>query len=104
MRDHFRAQRAGRRPQGTVGVRDLKAHAARIVRDVRDARASFVVTHRGRAVGVILPIEMADLTEPLTDDLDASDAWQAFLAAGRRLERRFRSGVSGVALLSKARR
>ena len=94
--------RPERRPQGSVGVRDLKAHAARIVRDVRDARASFVVTHRGRAVGVILPLETVDGS--LTDDLDAADGWQAFLMAGRRLERRFRPGVSGVAFLSKARR
>jgi prevent-host-death family protein len=104
MRGHSRALRAERLPQATVGVRDLKAHAARIVRDVRDARASFVVTHRGRAVGVILPLDTGDVTGPLADDLDAADAWQAFLTAGRRLERRFRAGVGGVAILSKARR
>jgi prevent-host-death family protein len=85
-------------------VRDLKAHAARIVRDVRDARVSFVVTHRGRAVGVILPLDAADPIAGPPDELDPADAWEAFMAAGRRLEGRFRTGVSGVHLLSSGRR
>jgi antitoxin (DNA-binding transcriptional repressor) of toxin-antitoxin stability system len=42
-----------------VGVRELETHAARIVRQVRDARGSYILTHRRTAVGVILPIEAA---------------------------------------------
>jgi len=42
--------RAPRRRAAAIGVRELKTHAARILRQVRDARASYVVTHRGRAI------------------------------------------------------
>ena len=91
-------------PRKVVGVRELKTHAARILRQVRDARASYIVTHRGRAVGVILPLDPGDGTSQTLDDADATAAWNAFVRAGRRLERRFRPGVSGVRLLSAMRR
>lgn len=87
-----------------VGVRDLKTHAARIVRQVRDARASYILTHRGRAVGVILPMEPPDATADASEYVDPEAAWNTFVTAGRRLERRFRRGVSGVRVLSATRR
>ena len=66
----------GRRPW-------MVPHAARIVGHVREARASYVLTHRGRAVGVILPID-ADVSTA-AEDVDAGAAWNAFLRAGHRL-------------------
>lgn len=100
MRDH-QAARPGPAKK-VVGVRELKTHAARIMRHVREARASYILTHRGRAVGMILPLEPAEDT-PTTSE-DAGAAWDAFVRAGRRLERRFRPGVSGVHVLSATRR
>ncbi len=88
----------------TVGVRELKTHAARIVRQVRDSRASYILTHRGRAVGVILPLDPADNTSQASEAADAAAAWNTFMRAGRRLERRFRRGVSGIQILSTMRR
>jgi prevent-host-death family protein len=104
MKGHIGRSARARSPKKSVGVRELKAHAARIVRHVREARASYVLTHRGRAVGVILPLEPTDSAVPTFEDVDAPAAWEAFLRAGRRLERRFRPGVSGVRLLSAMRR
>ena len=88
----------------TVGVRELKTHAAQILRRVRDARASYVVTHRGRAIGVILPLDGVDDASHSAQDVSATTAWEAFVRAGRRLERRFAPGTSGVDLLSAMRR
>jgi len=94
-----------RRPRAArkaVGIRELKTHTAEIVRHVREERASYVVTHRGRAVGVILPLDPADDVE--RESAGAADGWEAFLRAGHRLAPRFQPGVSGVRLLSAARR
>lgn len=104
MRDHLRGLSLARPPRNVVGVRELKTHAARILRQVRDSRASYILTHRGRAVGVILPLDAADGASQTADDADAAAAWNTFVRAGRRLERRFRPEVSGVRLLSTGRR
>ena len=100
MGDHLSSRRGS--AKNIVGVRELKAHAAGILRDVREARASYILTHRGRAVGMILPLEPVE--DASTTSEDARAAWDAFVRAGRRLERRFRPGVSGVRLLSGMRR
>lgn len=103
MRDHINGSARARPTSKIVGVRELKTHAARIVRQVRDSRASYILTHRGRAVGVILPLEPADSAQA-SEAGDAAAAWDTFVRAGRRLERRFRRGVSGVDILSTMRR
>ena len=87
-----------------VGVRELKTHAARIMRHVRDSRASYILTHRGLAIGVILPLDAPDDPTRVPDDTDPAAAWQSFLRAGKRLERRFRPHPGGVRLLSQMRR
>jgi antitoxin (DNA-binding transcriptional repressor) of toxin-antitoxin stability system len=85
-------------------VRELKTHAARIVRHVREGRASYILTHRGQAVGVILPLDASGEATPSTDDADTAAPWDAFLAAGRRIQSRFHAGAGGVRLLSDMRR
>jgi prevent-host-death family protein len=96
MSDYKNAPRRRR----AVGVRELKAQAARIVREVREEHASYVVTHRGEAVAALLPLGAAE--QPAIEP--GADPWKAFLDAGRRLEGKFKSRRSGVKLLSESRR
>jgi antitoxin (DNA-binding transcriptional repressor) of toxin-antitoxin stability system len=103
MRNHIGSVRR-KSATKAVGVRDLKTHAARILRHVREARASYILTHRGQAVGVILPLDAPGEGAPSVDDAHAGAAWDAFLEAGQRIQGRFRSGASGVRLLSDMRR
>lgn len=84
-------------------MRELKTHAARILRHVRDARASYILTHRGQAVGVILPLDAPEEASA-ADGANADAAWNAFLRAGQRIQGRFCPGASGVRLLSGMRR
>ncbi len=104
MRDHANRAAHGKAARNSVGVRELKTHAARILRHVKESRTSYLVTHRGRAIGVILPVDAEDDTSQGSETVDATTAWKRFLHAGRRLERRFAPGVSGVRLLSGMRR
>jgi len=104
MRNHIESGGRARSAKKSVGVRELKTHAARIVRHVRERRASYILTHRGQAVGVILPLDISGEATPSTDDANATAAWDAFLAAGQRIQSRFHSGVGGVRLLSDMRR
>ena len=106
MRDHktpTRAKRARKRPavQQPVGVRELKTQASRILREVRESGASFVLTHRGKAIGVILPLERSNGVVPYAEDEQV--AWANFWEAGRRLEKGFRRGKSAMRELFKMR-
>jgi prevent-host-death family protein len=103
MRGHIRKTARPKEARKSVGVRELKAHAARILRQVRESRASYLVTHRGRPIGVILPVDDEDTAAPVSG-AETTAAWTTFLQAGRRLERRFAPGRSGVRLLSESRR
>jgi prevent-host-death family protein len=102
MGDYIKQVHGGRPKRSPVGVRELKTHAARIVREVREEYASYVITHRGTAVGVILPLQNG--AEPPEADASRQSPWTEFLAAGRRVESGFRSGVSAVRTLSESRR
>jgi hypothetical protein len=53
---------------------------------------------------VILPVDSEDEASRVSETIDATAAWDAFVRAGQRLERRFTAGVSGVRLLSDMRR
>jgi prevent-host-death family protein len=104
MRDHLKRSTRGGPIQKVVGVRELKANVALILRQVRDSQASYILTHRGRAVAVILPCGPMEDHSRAADDSDPAAAWDTFMRAGRRLERRYRPGSSGVRLLSMMRR
>lgn len=93
MSDHKSKQR-------TVGVRELKARAASILRHVREERAPYTITLRGRDVAVLLP---ADAAGDMANER-GGDAWSAFMTAGRSVERAFKAGQSGVQELSSSRR
>jgi prevent-host-death family protein len=88
---------------GEVGVRELKARATEIVRNVRDRRARYTVTYRGRPVGVLLPIDTVAgsvRVAPPEDDL----VWDELTRLGEEIAKSWRSPLSSVELLSSMRR
>jgi prevent-host-death family protein len=87
-----------------VGVRELKAHASEIIREVREQRARYVVTYRGRPVGVLLPLDEADTALPLMDEATGSQAWEALTRLGEEIGREWRSPLTSSELLSEMRR
>ncbi len=54
----------------TIGVRELKNNATRIVRAVREEHAAYVVTVGGRPVAVIRPYTAADEAVQRAADVD----------------------------------
>jgi prevent-host-death family protein len=59
-----------------IGIRELKAHASEVVRRVAEERATYVITRRGRAVGVLAPPEFVAPREPY----GRPDGWNRLLA------------------------
>ena len=44
-----------------VGIRELKNRTSEIVRAVRERGAQYIVTHQGRPVGLLLPVDETSL-------------------------------------------
>jgi prevent-host-death family protein len=68
-----------------IGIKQLKSTASRVVDEVANGR-SYVVTKRGRAAAVMMPIEEAE-------DLVLANA-EEFVAARRRAREAYRRGRS----------
>ncbi len=81
-----------------IGIRDLKTHASEIVQAVRETKAHYIVTHRGKPVAVILPLEEAP------PEGKPSDAWDELSRLGARLSEGWKSEQTSADLLSEMRK
>jgi prevent-host-death family protein len=58
-----------------IGIRDLKTHASDLVRQVSENHATYTITRRGHAVGILappdhLPVARADAGDAAWDHLE----------------------------------
>jgi len=86
-----------------VGVRELKAHASEIIRNVRDRRTRYVITHRGRPVGLLIPLDETRVSLPPEGE-SATTAWDELTRLGEEIGRDWRSSLTSAELLSEMRR
>jgi prevent-host-death family protein len=86
-----------------IGVRELKTRASEIVRAVRDRRARYLVTYRGRPVGMLLPLGDAERYE-LAPEERRGAAWKELVALGQKIGEGWQSEMTGVEILSEMRR
>ena len=85
-----------------IGIRELKARASEIIRAVRDRRARYTVTYRGRPVGVLVPLGEAPPAEA-TDEPETA-AWEELTQLGEEIGQGWTSPQTGAELLSAMRR
>jgi prevent-host-death family protein len=87
-----------------VGVRELKARASEIIRNVRDRRARYVITHRGRPVGLLMPLEEPRVAPLPPAGESATTTWEELTRLGEEIGRGWRSPLTSAELLSEMRR
>ena len=85
-----------------IGVRELKAHASEIIRKLRDQRERYVVTYRGRAVGMLLPLKEPELEERLLQT--TTDPWEELTQLGQEIGQGWQSDQTGTEILETMRR
>lgn len=84
----------------TIGVRELKARASRILRDLQQRGQEVEITHRGRVVARLVPV---------TDRRDqnsaaAARAWSSLDRVAREIGARWPRGRSAAAAVREIRR
>ena len=85
-----------------IGVRELKARASAVIRAVREKRAHYVITHRGRPVGLLVP-----LAEPMASEAtlrETEDVWEELNRLGEEIGRGWKMPQTSAELLSGMRR
>ncbi len=87
-----------------IGVRELKARASEIIRKVREQRARYVITYRGRPVALLMPLGKATPDAGSLGDETDSTAWDDLTRLGEEIGREWRSPQTSAELLSDMRR
>jgi prevent-host-death family protein len=86
-----------------IGVLDLKTHASAIIRSVREQRTRYVITQRGKPVGLLLPLDEG--TYPSNADASAgAGAWDEIVRLGEEIGNGWPPGLTGAEVLSSMRR
>ena len=88
-----------------IGAGDLETRASEIVESVRQNRTRYILTHEGRAVGMVVPLDEAASGEWVRPDEDgrSEDVWDELERLGDEIGRGWGSFELPVELLSKLR-
>ena len=91
-----------------VGIRELKNEASEIIRAVREERAEYVVTLRGRPVAVIMPVaegwQEAEAERAATAVRENADFWDRMAVLGAEIAAKWQSDKTAVELIEEQRR
>jgi prevent-host-death family protein len=80
-----------------IGIRELKTHASEVVRAVKETRARYVITQRGKPAALIIPLD----AEPPNEKNE--DPWERLLALRDEMAKGPQSEKSILDILSEMR-
>jgi len=81
-----------------IGIRELKARASEVVRAVKERRARYVITQRGRPAALLVPLDA------LPPQPDPEEVWARLEELGNEIARNWQSEKSAVEILAEMRR
>ncbi len=82
-----------------IGVRELKARASEVLRDVKERRARYIVSSRGRPIAAIVPLDA-----PVRAADPDIGAWDELDRVGEEIAERWESPLTSAELLEQTRR
>lgn len=81
-----------------IGIRELKSRASEVVRAVKEKRARYIITQRGKPAALIIPLD-ADPNPEKGDEV-----WERLEKLREELGKGWQSEKSSVEILSEMRR
>jgi prevent-host-death family protein len=81
-----------------IGIRELKSRASEVIRAVKEERARYVITQRGKPAAIIVPLDAAP------QEKSSDEVWERLLELGEELSKGWQSQKSAVEILSEMRR
>jgi prevent-host-death family protein len=83
----------------SVGIRELKARASQVIRDVRIHGAEVDITYHGRVVARLVPV-----APPPRSSRRSAAVWSTIDRVAREISRRWPKGVSATEAVREGRR
>lgn len=81
-----------------IGIRELKSRASEVVRAVKEERARYIITQRGKPAALIVPLDAAP------PEKSADEVWERLMKIREELGKGWQSEKSAVEILSEMRR
>ncbi len=81
-----------------IGIRELKSRTSEVIRAVKEERARYVITERGKPAALIIPVDAAP------PEKSADEVWERLMKIGEELSKGWQSEKSAVEILSELRR
>ena len=83
----------------TIGVSELREHTAEILRRVREEKADYIITYKGRPIALLLP-----LAEPRqVEEQHAAAGWEYYARVAEELRRAWPQNQDTQTLLAEIR-
>jgi prevent-host-death family protein len=81
-----------------IGIRELKSRASELVRTVKEQRARYIITQRGKPAALIIPLDAAP------PDKSGDQVWERLFQIGEELSRGWKNDKTAVEILAEIRR
>ncbi|MBM3943422.1 MAG: type II toxin-antitoxin system Phd/YefM family antitoxin [SAR202 cluster bacterium] len=82
-----------------VGIRELKQNASSILRKVREEKETITITHRGRAIAKLVPVEDAESQQE-----EFRKVWAEMDELAKKISAHWPKGVSAAEAVAEQRR
>jgi prevent-host-death family protein len=88
-----------------IGVRELRQRATEVLRQVREQRAEYVITHQGRPIALLLPVNAEELEQAMLRAARPSrkDAWARYAEIAQQVRNAWPAGKETEDLLDEIR-
>ena len=88
-----------------IGVRELRERTADILRRVREEKAEYIITYKGRPIAVLLPIAEQQVEEAILQlsKQHVTGGWEAYAHLAEELRQEWPQGRDTQALLDEIR-
>jgi prevent-host-death family protein len=88
-----------------IGIRELRENTSEVIRQVREEKKEYVITHQGRPVALLLPLDEEAVAEKLLEisKQASSDPWTAYELLAESLRREMPPGKSTQDILDEIR-
>jgi len=89
-----------------IGVRELRERTAEVLRQVREQQAEYIITHQGRPVALLLPVDAQAIEKAIAQAGGRSGAaggWEAYARLAEQLRQRWPASQTTSDLLDAIR-